>query len=382
MNTNPPVEALREPVLTHAGVVHLYESLLGRTPSQAEVEGQLAATTDWQVLLSAIASSDEFAAQKRAEPSAIVSTVNIWHPALAAHSHPAGALSEDMSTLMGFDGWLFLIQGSNSVLEQYQRSFDPGKAWEDSWSELVKFRTTEAKRLGIEIGLLIVPDKLSVLHQHLPQSYSLDALPPAATLASKLGITYPLAELQAVEEGAYLRTDTHLSLIGNHVLASSALSALGISMSTTLTDGMPVANYASSGDLGQSMIPPVIEIMSTYNSLGSARIVEDNHSSMRAAGKHVGIRRVYQNVRAVDRRTALIFGDSYSFGEPGYQGVAWFFAQHFREVHFIWSPFGWDSDYVAASGASVVLCEMAERFVPRPPMVAIDARELTLASRD
>ena len=382
MNKNSSPEALRKPVLTHAGVVLLYETLLGRTPSQAEVEGQLAATTDWQVLLSAIAASDEFAARKREESSTVVPTVNIWHPEFSAYTHPAGTLSEDLSTLVGLDGWLFLIRGSNSVLEQYQPNFDPGEGWKESWSELVNFRTTEAARLGVKIGLLIVPDKLSVLHRHLPQPYSLDSLPPAATLASTLGITYPLAELRAVEEGAYLRTDTHLSLIGNHTLASAALSALGISLSTSLIEGMPVANYVSSGDLGRNMAPPTIEIISTYNSLGAARVVEDNHDSMRATGRHVGIRRVYQNVHAIDSRTAVIFGDSYSFGVPEYQGVAWFFAQHFRQVHFIWSPFGWDSDYVAASGASIVLCEMAERFVPRPPMIAIDARALTQASPD
>ena len=88
-------------------------------------------------------------------------------------------------------------------------------------------------------------------------------------------------------------------------------------------------------------------------------------------------RSVFRNPDAPDSRTAVIFGDSYSHGTQGYEGVSWYFAQHFREVHFIWSPFGWDSDYVAATGAEVVLCEMAERFVPRPPKVAVDATELT-----
>lgn len=380
MSSQSPAGARHEPVLSYVGVVHLYESLLRRTPSQAEVEGQLAATTDWQILLSAIVASDEFAAQKPAEPSITTPTVNIWHPEFSAYTHRAGRLSVDASTLVGLDGWLFLIRGSNSVFEQYQSSFDPGDAWESTWSEIVSYRTAEASRLGVEIGLLIVPDKLSVMHEYLPQPYSLETLPPAATLASRLGITYPLAELQAVEGGAFLRTDTHLSLPGNHVLASSALSALGISQPAPAVDAMPVANYASSGDLGQNMSPPVIEIMSSYNSLGSAHVAEDNLDSMRAAGRHVGTRRVYENPHAIDSRTAVIFGDSYSFGAPGYQGIAWFFAQHFRKVHFIWSPFGWDSEYVVASGATVVLCEMAERFVPRPPKLAINATDLAQSS--
>lgn len=376
MSTDRPVETHCEPSLTYSGVVHLYESLLGRTPSQDEVRAQLAATTDWRVLLSAVAASDEYAAQKRQEPSTMIPTVNIWHPELAVHTHRAGTLSDDGSTLVGLNGWLFLIKGSNSVLDQYQSAFDPGPSWDDEWSDIVGHRRQEAARLGVAIGLLVVPDKLSVMCEYLPEPYALDTLPPAATLATRLGITYPLAELRAVAGGAFLKTDTHLSLAGNHVLAASALSALGIPHSTTLMTAN-IATYASSGDLGQNMNPSVVEVVHTYDSLGAAHITEDNHASIRAEGRHIGVRRIYQNPTAIDCRTALIFGDSYSFAVPEYQGIAWFFAQHFREVHFIWSPFGWDSEYVALSGASVVLCEMAERFVPRPPQLSIDATELT-----
>ena len=157
--SNPrPVETHCEPGLTYAGVVHLYEGLLRRTPSRDEVEAQLAATTDWRYLLSAIAASDEYAAQKRQEPSATIPTVNIWHPELAVHAHRTGTLSEDGSTLVGLDGWLFLIKGSNSVLEQYQSTFDVGPSWEHEWSEIVDYRRQEAGRLGVEIGLLVVPE--------------------------------------------------------------------------------------------------------------------------------------------------------------------------------------------------------------------------------
>ena len=42
-------------------------------------------------------------------------------------------------------------------------------------------------------------------------------------------------------------------------------------------------------------------------------------------------------------------------------------AQIFREVHFVWVPFGWDPDYVREVGAEVVLVQGAERFVARVP---------------
>lgn len=38
----------------------------------------------------------------------------------------------------------------------------------------------------------------------------------------------------------------------------------------------------------------------------------------------------------------------------------------------MWAPFGWDPAYSAQVGAGVVVCESAERFVPRPPAARMD----------
>ena len=50
--------------------------------------------------------------------------------------------------------------------------------------------------------------------------------------------------------------------------------------------------------------------------------------------------------------------------------------QQFRSVHSVWAPFGWDPEYAARVGAEVVVCEMAERFVPRPPEERVDVASL------
>jgi hypothetical protein len=76
---------------------------------------------------------------------------------------------------------------------------------------------------------------------------------------------------------------------------------------------------------------------------------------------------VFRNEAAPDSRVAVVFGDSFGFSAPNYQGVSWFMAQVFREVHFVWVPFGWDPDYVRKVGAEAVLIQGAERFVSRVP---------------
>jgi hypothetical protein len=85
---------------------------------------------------------------------------------------------------------------------------------------------------------------------------------------------------------------------------------------------------------------------------------------------------VFRNEVAPDPRVAVVFGDSFGFSAAYYQGLSWFMAQEFREVHFVWVPFGWDPDYVRRVGAEAVLIQGAERFVARVPHTTVDASGL------
>ena len=191
-----------------------------------------------------------------------------------------------------------------------------------------------------------------------------------------LGVISPVTQLSSVPGGAYLRTDTHLSLAGNAALAGVVLAALSGPDQPVVGAGLGTTQYVSFGDLGSRFEPPVLEVVTTFGSFGSAVVIVDNRAEVEAAGRHVGTRRVLRNATAPDPRTVVVFGDSYAFPAPHYQGTAWFLVQHFREVHFVWSAFGWDKGYVEESGAEVVVCETAERFVPRPPAVRLSVADL------
>ena len=200
---------------------------------------------------------------------------------------------------------------------------------------------------------------------------------PAAMLASRpeLGLMYPMAELAAVPGGAYLRTDTHLTYAGNAALARAVGAALGVTIEHELPPGR-VNRYVTSGDLGSRYSPPIVEVVAAPNGYGNAEIVVSDRDAIAGVGGHVGTRQVLRNDQAADHRTAVIFGDSYALAAPHYQGLTWFLAQAFREVHFVWVSFGWDPDYAAAVGAEVVVCQIAERFVVRPPEPQVDVQAL------
>ena len=356
----------------------LYRDLLGRTPSREEVADQLASTSDWRVLVAIIVGSDEYHARRPADSAPRTRpVVNIWHPQLAAFGHQPGLWSDDGEAVIGTDGWLFLARGTNAVLDQYRPDFPLPDGWTDLWAAVVDVRRVESRELGAELALVIVPDKASVLREHLPSEITLSDRSPASVLSSTAAILYPLERLATVPGGAYLRTDTHLSLAGNEMLARTVLTE-GLGVDAAALDGsMPAArSYPTSGDLGRRFEPSVVEVVDVVASLGRARIMDDNMARVTAAGKHVGMRCVLQNEEATDQRTAVVFGDSYSVPKEHYQGLAWSMAQVFREVHFVWSPFGWDRAYMERVGAQVAVCETAERFVPRPPPLRVDVTEL------
>ena len=379
-------------------VQRLYEEILGRTPSPAEIEHQVVNAPSLRVLLAVIFASDEHRARVArlaaiaGEPLPLPPShsppppvVNIWHEDVAPFTHTPGTWSNDGVALVGREGWIFLGTGTNAVLDQYQGETQLPNAWRERWAAAVATRREDAERLGTPYAGIVVPDKLAVLAEYFPQPLAATVQPPAARLASdpQLGILYPVAALRHVSAGAYLRTDTHLTYAGNATLARAVLEELGVDHGT-MEPGCERIRYSTSGDLGSRFRPAIVEVIETATSFGDAALLEDNRDEIIAVGGHIGTRRVLRNEQAADERVAVIFGDSYAFPAPHYQGIAWFLAQVFREVHSVWVPFGWDREYAARVGAGVVVCQAAERFVVRPPALRVDAlalAEQTIARR-
>jgi alginate O-acetyltransferase complex protein AlgJ len=370
-------------MLTREQVASVYRQVLGRTPSDEEIDQQLAAAGTLDGMLRIALDSEEYAARMREsgmgsarEPA----FVNIYHPDLAAWGFPPGTRSGDGIAIVGHEGWLFLCGGTNANVGQYVGAVQMEPGWLEEWREVVRRREAESRALGVTSALLVVPDKLPVYEEYYPEGLTRSGPRPIERLlsASDLPLIYPLAELRAAAargEEVYLRTDTHLTLRGNELLFSSVVASLGIEDPPDLST-LPLRSYPTAGDLGVKFRPQILGIISEPGSMHRARIVEDNQEEIAAVAGHIGTRRVFVNDQAPDTRVAVVFGDSYGNGIGHYQGLSWFLAQVFREVHFVWVPFGWDAEYVQQVGAEAVLVQGAERFVARVPHVNVDASRL------
>lgn len=377
MNDPHDPRALARTPLAASHVWLAYRGMLGREPSEAECEHQLATLQTLDQLVEVIEGSAELAARRGIShddlPPQFRTTANCWHPDLAEITHRVGTTSGDDVATVGQEGWIFLTGGSNSVVEQFRGNAQGDDQWFAAWRALREERKASAARIGVASAAVIVPDKLAIHAEQFPERFPADAVRPALRLARDLGVGYPADVLRAARDcgTVCLRTDSHLTSWGNYIVFRSVMEQWGLQAPPYERFEISSGSVLS-GDLGARLLPPAVERAHTAGSLGAAELAEDNYARVQAGGGHIGIRRVYRNPSADDKRTVVVFGDSYGIGSPWHQGLSWFLAQIFTEVHFLWAPFGWDSGYLRRTAAALVVSETAERFVIRTPAAETD----------
>jgi alginate O-acetyltransferase complex protein AlgJ len=364
-------------------VTAVFREFLGREASSQDVAVWMGVGS-LRGLVDGVLASDEYVSRvsRRASEAAVEGSlfVNCWSEQLAPFSRPSGTLSADGVAIVGERGHLFLYGGSNDNLAMYRGEIAMAADWLAAWRELVRHRVEQAHAAGRPICCLVVPDKLAVYSDLFPQPLDTGGPRPVKRLLGEaaLPLVYPCEELRAAraEGETYMATDSHLTIRGNRLLAHATIAALGAS--SQLLDVVPceLAPYLTSGDLGRHFTPPIVEIQHRFLAPSAATIVRDNWPEVSAAGGHIGTLRVFRREDAPDDRTVVVYGDSYGFGDEAYPGLSWFLAQVFREVHFVWVPFGWDPDYLDAVDAQLVVCQTAERFIARLPRERVEVPAL------
>ncbi len=350
-------------------------------------------TGSLRAFLDGVLASEEYA-QRVAKRTASEETqvrgpfLNCWLGGWERFAWPPGDVSSDGAVIVGESGHLFIYGGTNDNVATQRGEVQMDAGWMAEWQALVTERYDHAQRSGRRLALVVVPEKLAVYADLFPQDLTACRPRPILRLLDegKLPLVYPAKALRdARKDGdTYLLTDSHLTLRGNLLLADVTLKELGVS-SAFLPDVEDIPRPPlAAGDLGQHFDPPVVEVISSRMGASRATVVLDNWAEIADVGGHIGTTRIFRHDDAPDGRTVVVFGDSYSFGDDVYQGLSWFLAQVFREVHFVWVPFGWDPEYLDSVSADLVVCQTAERFIGRVPRTSVNVRSLaqeTIARR-
>ena len=369
----------------------VFREFLGRDASSGDVAIWMQVGS-LRAFLDGVLASEEYARRVAARATHTEQArrpfLNCWMAGWEDFARPPGELLPDGVVIVGKHGHLFIHGGSNHNLAAQLGEVEMAPGWLDDWRSIVTERLDHAQRAGRRLACLVVPEKLAVYADCFPEPLTPSRPRPVLRLLDEgqLPLVYPLQALRdaRMDGDTYMLTDSHLTIRGNRLMAAATLRELGVS--PDLLDRVEDASrpHLGSGDLGRHFDPPVVEVMEPLASASCATIASDNWAEISGVGGHIGTTRVFRRDDAPDPRTAVIFGDSYAFGDDAYQGLSWFMAQVFREVHFVWAPFGWDPAYLDNVGAEIVVCQTAERFIGLTPKPSIDVRSLaqrTLSQR-
>ncbi|SFG26693.1 alginate O-acetyltransferase AlgX-related protein [Methylobacterium gossipiicola] len=300
--------------------------------------------------------------------------------------------SEHPDVHVGRDGWLFLVGGSNAVAAQYDRPGVP-RATFWLWRRLLEERARRLAKRGIRYAHVVAPEKLAI-HDHGFSGLGLDpARSPALRLERWLRFSPARASLvdlvrpfraRAGDTALYRHTDTHWTFAGGWLAYAEICRHLGVRPRYDFAARRIGSPAVYAGDLGAKFDPERCEVAEPCLFASPARRVHANAliTAFEAEGRgrdaHIGAYAVFRNeAPGLDPRCLVLFGDSYAHHTPngGTGTLTPFFADTFREVHFLWST-SIDWNLIARVRPDFVISEIAERFMVEVPQTGFDIDKL------
>lgn len=279
------------------------------------------------------------------------------------------------------DGWVFLLGGSNSVRNYWV----DGKTIDDvileKWLQIYKKRISFFNENEIKFISFFAPEKLSIYpdkcslkikENKIPSYQLMNFLEGYDDINSVILDVIPYLRSQSKSYLTYHKTDSHWSFIGAFCAYQLIQSRLGEPVFTAALSQPKLFNW-NIMDLGGKFDPPLKEQTYYYKSSGNftrtyandlVKFKEDNNRE-NDVGLHVGSYVTYKNNNPLSDKVVMIFGDSFS--EYRDHLLTGLFAETYREVHFIWNT-SLDFELVQNVNPDIVISEMAERFIPRPPL--------------
>ncbi len=280
---------------------------------------------------------------------------------------PVGTISRDTSTIVGKMGHLFLFEGTNFLLNQYNETGSQRKHFK-RWQSTLKRRKSIADKFSAQFIQVIIPEKTTVLKDLFPlpidaPTYSLRHI---RTYTSNLDYVFDmLPDILAHSNlpGFYRKTDSHFSCRGCETVANMILARLRLEPFPPVVMG---GTRIFRGDLGRRF-PGLVETLDIPNeALLSTHKPIEIRRYLPPSGGHEGINVVWQNPNAPIDKTVVAFSNSFfDVGDYPHQ-ISWWLARYFKEFHFVWSR-NVDEKYIEAVGPDILIAQTIERFLPMIP---------------
>ena len=303
------------------------------------------------------------------DPRAVDALPESTAPVLSAVPVAAGTPSIDRTAVVGEDGWLFLVGGSNDLLSQYRREEDDiarHKRVAAGWIDLYRRRVARYVRPDRRFIQMMVPEKTSVLSGKLPlrieaPTYCMGKI--ERTLADDPSYLSVASLIPSIgSERFYRRTDTHPSAQGNLAIIRGIAGRLGVLEAVDDLEVRFDAARVEIGDLAERFFGvPILESLAypTSRQLDPLQpVVKSSFGSSRRTQSGT----FWRTPNAPLDLRLVVFGNSVFEHGQSPLNLSWWCVRLFREFYFFWLP-ETVPDAVEEIGADVVIAQTVERFL-------------------
>ncbi|WP_434986139.1 hypothetical protein [Vreelandella zhaodongensis] len=267
---------------------------------------------------------------------------------------------QQLKVLEGKQGWLFLDNDTNGSVDQFMGRMRLTQAGVDGWNNyLTELADTAGK---VPWALLIAPSKESVMgasYHPLPEGAS-GPMHQVLALSASAGAVYPVSELKALGDSAFIPTDTHWTHKGALAATLALLAGLGIDENAchALFEQDHYISKTIVGDLGNKLTPKQVSSVEMLVSFGYAQYKTYDNGL-----PNFGRLLVVEYPEALVPSTCLVFGSSSSYSMFNY------LCRVFQRVVFVHSAGSIDTALITAVAPAYLVAQTNARFVVQVPTV-------------
>jgi hypothetical protein len=267
----------------------------------------------------------------------------------------------DAKVVEGRDGYLFMADDNNRVLEQHTGRLRLDDAQLEGWRHSLERRTEMLAQRGCAHLVLVAPNNHSVYPEKLPEDVETAAERPVHQLiahlersASPVKIIYPMDDLLAAKPDHQVcsRVDSHWTDYGAFLSYMRLMEDARSLVPTRTVDERDVLfiDVPVHGDLGEKFDPPRSEMQGIARMRNrQARLVYDNCVEGTGA-------LALTSCDVAPPATCLLLGDSYAYF------LAPFISECWRQLVLVHAP-TLDPVVVEATCPDIAVSVIAERFL-------------------
>jgi hypothetical protein len=279
----------------------------------------------------------------------------------------------------GKEGWLFLHNDSNGVVDQHVGKKAFSEADMVKWRHTLEMRYAWLKNKGIGYYFLIAPDTHAIYPEFLPDHIVPTATRPILQLLAHLKANnsfmpiYPIAKMQEAKKQrpVCIQTDSHWNHYGAYLATRRLMEDIQRdypSVPFLHEDMVEFTEKTMIGDLGNKFTPPK-ESKTLYAKIKTpqSRVVSDNEVVNR------GRIRIHEN-KNKDLLTAVFLRDSYGLFNAD------FIAESFSRLIEVHTPL-LEMEMIEQEKPDIVINMLAERFFMVIPNDIRDEKAKDLAAK-